>query len=219
MHSERILVVGGSAGIGAAIASRHAGRALVWSRRDGVDATDPRQVETAARALLAEHGAPFALVHTVGDFAEGPILTSPPETLQRLLDSNLTSAWLVARAVVPAMVERGRGRVVLFATAGAGGSRALRHAPLYHAAKAALLAFARGLAHEVAPAVTVNVVSPGLVAHAGSHAESQRRRTGDVPLRRTAAPADVVGIVDLLLSDAGAYCTGAEFTVDGGLTA
>ena len=63
---DRILVVGGAGGIGAGIAEAYGDRAVVWSRRSGVDATDPRQVRDAADRFLDAHGAPWALVHAVG---------------------------------------------------------------------------------------------------------------------------------------------------------
>jgi hypothetical protein len=68
MASDRILIVGGSAGIGAALAAAFGGRSVVWSRRGGVDATDPDSVASASRAFLEQHGAPFGLLHCVGDF-------------------------------------------------------------------------------------------------------------------------------------------------------
>ncbi len=70
MASERILVVGGLSGIGrAVVVALGEGRCVVWSRRTGVDATNERDVQRAAQALLRE-GAPWAWVHAVGDFDE-----------------------------------------------------------------------------------------------------------------------------------------------------
>ena len=232
--SDWILVTGGHGGIGAAVAAQYAPRAVVWSRRGvgggvggggssgvvgAVDVTDGDAVARAAQAELAARGAPFGLVHAVGDFDERPLLATDAAAYRHLLDSNLTSAFLVVREVVPAMTAAGRGRVVLFGSAGVEDQRAKTRAPVYFAAKAALVSLARSLAKEVAAAgVTVNVISPGLIAHEGSHHESQRRMAARVPLGRTGTPADVLPLVQLLLGDGGAYVTGANLTVDGGLS-
>ena len=212
---QRILVVGGLSGIGAGIVERYAGRCTVWSRRTGVDAADERSVARAAQ----EYGEPpDALIHCVGDFAERPLLATDAGLYEHLLASNLTSALVVARVLVPAMAARRKGRVILFAAAGAEDRRAKPRAPLYFALKAALLSLARSLAVEVGPSgVTVNVISPGLILHPSSHADSQRRLVKKVPLGRIGGVADVLPAVEYLLSDAAAYVTGTEIVVDGGL--
>lgn len=215
--SERHLVVGGTGGIGRAVADALGADTVVWGRRTGVDATDARSVGVAAAAYLRD-GAPFGLVHSVGDFVEAPLLEVGAADLAAQIASNLTSVVHVVQALVPAMVAERRGRVVLFAAAGAGRPRAMRRAPLYFALKAAVVHLARSLAAEVAPAgVTVNVVSPGLVEHEHSHRESQRRLLPRVPLGRLGRPGDVVGIVRWLLGPEAAYVTGEDLTVDGGL--
>ncbi|MCC6672363.1 MAG: SDR family oxidoreductase [Planctomycetes bacterium] len=216
--TDRILVVGGLSGIGAGVVAAFPGRCTVWSRRSGVDAMDDAAVVAAGAALLREQGVPYAWVHCVGDFAEHPLLDSDLAHYRHLLDSNLTSAFLVARALVPAMVAARRGRVVWFAAAGAGDATAKARAPLYFAAKAALLSMARSLALEVAGSgVTVNVISPGVIRHPTSHGPSQERMTPRVPAGRAGGVDDVVGAVRYLLSEAAAYVTGTELTVDGGL--
>jgi 3-oxoacyl-[acyl-carrier protein] reductase len=215
--ADAVLVVGGSRGIGKAVADAFGARAVVWSRNSGVDAADEASVQKAARSLLAR-GVPWALVHAVGDFAEQPLLSGTSAHFDAMVRSNLASVFHTVRAVVPAMAALRRGRVVLFAAAGAGAGRGMTRAPVYFAVKAAVLQLGRSLAKEVAASgVTVNTVSPGLIFHPDSHQESQRRLQPRVPMGRLGAPGDVVGLVRWLLSDAAAYVTGAEFTVDGGL--
>ncbi len=214
-----ILVVGGLSGIGKAIADAHGDRAIVWSRRTGVDATDPASVERAAADLEARDMVPYALVHAVGDFDEVPLLDADLAHYRWMVESNLTSAFVVVRALVPRMVRAGRGRVVLFAAAGAEDATAKTRSPIYFATKAALVSLARSLAREVAAnGITVNVVAPGLVRHATSHAASQTRMTPSVPLGRAGEVDDVLGAVAYLLSDAASYVTGTVLTVDGGLS-
>ncbi len=216
--NDPILVVGGGQGIGRALAEEFADRAVVWTRKSGVDATDPAAVQAAFAALQAARGTPFALLHCVGDFAEQPLLATTPATWHHLFASNVDSAFHVLQAVVPAMVAAGRGRVVLFAAAGVDKERAMLRAPAYFAAKAALVQVGRSLAGEVAAAgVTVNVLAPGLIAHPHSHRQSQDRMLPKVPMGRLGTVADVVGAVRYLLSPAAAYVTGQVLAVDGGL--
>lgn len=214
----KVLIVGGSAGIGAALATVLADQAVVWSRRSGIDVTDADQVAAATRLFLDRHGAPWGLVHTVGDFLEQPLLQTSRQEFDAQLRSNLLTVFDVVQSLVPTMAAAGRGRVVLFAAAGVERGRAMLRAPVYFAAKAALVQLARSLAAEVAPrGVTVNVVSPGLIAHDSSHRESQQRLLPRVPVGRFGSTAEVVDLVLWLLRAESAYLTGENLTIDGGL--
>lgn len=216
---DRLLVTGGLTGIGKGIVDANPERCEVWSRRTGVDLTDEGSVQAAASRMLEATGAPFGLIHCVGDFDEVAALEADSSHYRTMLDSNLTSAWLVMRHVVPAMVAARRGRVIFFSAAGADTDGAKTRAPIYFAAKAALVSLARSLAVEVAPSgVTVNVVSPGIIRHAVSHVVSQNRMESRVPLGRAGEVEDILGAVDLLLSEGGAYITGTNITIDGGLS-
>ena len=217
MH-DAILIVGGGQGIGASIAAAHRERSIVWTRSTGVDASDPAAVRTAFSAFTKAHGAPFALVHCVGDFAEQPLLATSEVAYRQLFESNVDTTFHVMQTVVPAMVAARRGRVLLFAAAGVDKHRAMVRAPVYFAAKAAVVQMGRALAAEVAAAgVTVNILAPGLITHGHSHHESQRRLLSRVPVGRLGTVDDVLGCVDYLLSPAAAYVTGQVLTIDGGL--
>lgn len=219
MPGDRILVVGGGRGIGAAIACAFADRTTVWTRRSGVDATDPAALRAAFATFTQEHGAPYALVHCPGDFVETPLLDTDEATYRTMFASNVDSVFHTVRAVVPAMVAAGRpGRVLLFAAAGVDRNRAMLRAPVYFAAKAAVVQLARSLAGEVGRhGITVNVVAPGLIDHADSHQESQRRMLPRVPAGRLGGTDDIVAVVRMLLAPSAGYLTGQVLTVDGGL--
>jgi len=220
MASDQILIVGGGQGIGKAIAAAFPDRATVWTRHTGVDATDPQSLRTAFAAFTAVHGAPAALIHCVGDFAEQPLLSTDAATYRAQFASNVDTVFHTLQAVVPAMIQNRRGRVILFAVAGVDRDRAMRRAPIYFAAKAAVVQMARALAAEVAPhQITVNVIAPGLIEHAQSHHQSQLRMLPKVPIGRLGTVEDVVGLVRYLLSPAADYVTGQVLTVDGGLQA
>ena len=217
--SDRLLVPGGLPGIGKGIVDAYPNRCDIWSRRTGVDLLDETCVQQAASTLLETSGAPFGLLHCVGDFDEVAALAADTAHYQSMLGSNLTSAWYLIRHVVPAMVAAGGGRVVFFSAAGADADGAKTRAPIYFAAKAALVSLAKSLAAEVAASgVTVNVISPGIIRHPDSHQASQDRMASRVPLGRSGEVADVLGAIDLLLSEHGAYMTGSNITIDGGLS-
>jgi NAD(P)-dependent dehydrogenase (short-subunit alcohol dehydrogenase family) len=222
MNTKRgIWVVGASRGIGRAIADSLENEALEGrpvlpiARTYERDFADPQ----LRAELLREHGAPHAWVHTPGDFFEKPLLETRDSDWEQLFESNLWSFLRPARELLPAMAAAGGGRVIVFGAAGLSLGTAKLRGSAYFAVKAALLSACKSLALEFGKqGVTVNMISPGIVVHEHSHQASQKRLAPRVPLGRSSVPEDLLGVVRMLLGPGGAYLTGDEITVDGGLS-
>lgn len=238
---RRALVTGGTRGIGAAIAQRllDAGAEVVVAARSRSDITPAAatfisgDVSTSegAKAIAAEALAALGgldiLVNNAGGtraFPEGSA-TIPDEEWQNDLALNLLSAVRLTNAVLPALRASKAAAIVNISSTAA----TMPFGPTAHygAAKAALDAYSRTLAVELAPSgVRVNVVSPGPVSTPSS--DEFRKAfpgiSGDewlryVPLGRLGTTDDLAEVVVLLASDRGGWLTGVNYRVDGGMTA
>ncbi len=148
------------------------------------------------------------------------------EDWHKIIDLNLTSAFLCSRAVVPQMKARGWGRIVNISSESGRTPVVPRFAGwAYAAAKTGLFGLSRVLAAELAPfGITVNVVAPGFtrsgpVLEAAYNAlpeERRRDRVRGIKLGRWAEPAEIAGAVAYLASDEASYVVGAVLDVNGG---
>jgi 3-oxoacyl-[acyl-carrier protein] reductase len=185
------------------------------------DVTDAAQIARLADEIGGALGPVDVLVHNaglpasglrVGDFAE-----SAPSDWQPLLDLNLKAAMLAARAVLPGMRARRRGRIVAIVSDAARSGEPKLAA--YAAAKGALLAFARSLAREVAAeGITVNAVALGSIASERRDAAEMAKLAQRYPTKRLGTPADVAPAVLYLASNEASWVTGQTLVVNGGFT-
>lgn len=138
-----------------------------------------------------------------------------------VMDLNLKSTVFVTKRIAQGMIERRSGTIINMSsvaahTGGGGGSS------VYAASKAAVIAYSKGLAKELAPyGIRVNTVSPGFIGNTNFHAtvsteEGRRAAIANVPLGRQGEPEDVADVVLFLASDMASYLTGETIEINGG---
>ncbi|MGH3360023.1 MAG: SDR family NAD(P)-dependent oxidoreductase [Nocardioidaceae bacterium] len=241
------MVTGASQGVGASIARMLSGQghrvALVARGRDRLesvaaalpgpvlvvpaDLTDARQVDDAFAAVEGEWGPVEVLVANAGAGVAAPLVSTTDEMWQRMLELNLTAPFRCVRRALPAMLDRGWGRIVVVASVVA--KRGESQVSAYTASKHGALGLVRAAASEVAKSgVTVNAVCPGYVdtPMTGDTITAIAERTGrspeqaaDVlarrqPIGRLVEPDEVAQAVDLCVRNAA--INGQGINVDGG---
>lgn len=148
-----------------------------------------------------------------------PVESMPLAEWQRVLDVNLTGAFLMTRACIPALGARGWGRIVMI-TSQAARTRTIVPGAHYQASKAGLTALARVLAAELADrGVTVNCVAPGRIESEMTGAidpATNAQIAATIPAARMGRPDEVAATVAFLVTDGAAYLTGASIDVNGG---
>jgi gluconate 5-dehydrogenase len=249
LDGRRALITGGSRGLGRAMAQAFAeagadlvlvGREaeslhraqqelLVLGRRVDIfvaDLTTPAAVEQMCAAALAEHGPIHVLVNNVGGRRENiPTEKMALADWQRLMDLNLTSAFLCTKLLGAPMVQRGWGRIInIGSICGQVATRDI-HGRHYETAKAALAGFTRAVAADWAPSgVTVNAIAPGgFLTDANrrwfrERPEFQKDIERLIPMGRLGQPEEIGPLALYLASDASRYMTGAVLVIDGGYT-
>lgn len=241
------LVVGGSKGIGRAIALAFAGEgadvAVVGRTRNALDATATALAESGVRtlAVAADVGMPQERERVVPRVIEelgrvdilvncagakplrGDMLDREPGVLKSLIDVNVLPYYDLTIAAARGMRDRGWGRVINISSAT--GLKARSGMGEYAITKAAEIMMTRAFAVELGEhGITVNAIAPILTRTEFSSA--QLRDESDVErvlrvqaIKRIAEPEDVVGAALLLASDAGSFITGTTISVDGGALA
>ena len=186
------------------------------------DVSSPASLADSVTRLESELGPLQLAVNCAGIHSTAPAEAMDQVMWRRLVEVNLSGVFLSCQAEGRAMLGHGGGSIVnLGSVSGTIANRGLAQVH-YNATKAAVAQMSRSLALEWAQReVRVNTVSPGYVRTPMSRAARTSRTyeeyLDDIPMRRMADPAEIVGPTVFLLSDAASYCTGAELLVDGGL--
>jgi acetoacetyl-CoA reductase/3-oxoacyl-[acyl-carrier protein] reductase len=234
------IVTGGTRGIGAAITRRLAGQgvrvvavyrgatsaaAALAAEVDGVtveqvDVADAGACTDLVRRVLDEHGRLDHLVTNAGLLVEAAAVDTDPSTWEQVVAVNLSAAFHLCRAALPAMRAAGFGRIVTISSV-----TAVMGSPseaAYGAAKAGLHGLTRSLARETARAgITVNCVVPGVFETDMTAAMPERTQQAIlrmIPVGRRGLPDELARAVCFLLADDAGYVTGSVLTVDGGLS-
>jgi meso-butanediol dehydrogenase / (S,S)-butanediol dehydrogenase / diacetyl reductase len=241
------LVTGGSGGIGRATAEALAGaghRVAIFDlqvpgssqpedaryQHYRVDVTDAAAVAQAAELVMERWGVPHVLVNAAGISTMARLVDLREDEWDRTMAVNAKGTFLVMKALLPSMIERGSGSVINIASvAGIEGAELLSH---YSASKFAVVGLTQAAAKEVAHyGIRVNAICPGLIrtpmqdrevkweAELSGHSPDEIRQgyVDMTPLSRLGTPLDVARLASFLASDSSDFITGQSIHVDGGL--
>ena len=226
---RRALVTGGASGIGAAAARRlRAGGAQVAifdrERVEGYvsatgDIASSRDVAAAVRQVETELGPIDVLVNSAGVPGESlRTVDVTDEEWSRVLAINADGSFYMCRAVLPGMVERGYGRIVLVASIA--GKEGNPMAAAYSASKAAVIAMTKAIGKDVAgTGVLVNCIAPAVIETpilAGLSQQHVDYMVDRIPLGRMGTAEEVATLIAFLASEDLSFSTGATFDISGG---
>lgn len=235
----RVVVTGGSKGIGAdvakafaeagarvAIIARNLDRAQETAaslpgeaRAYAADVADEAAVNDAFGAILEDFGGVDVLINNAGITRDRLLMQMKPDDWNSVLETNLRSCFLCCKAVCRPMLKQRSGRIInitsiIGLTGNAGQSN-------YAASKAGMIGYTKSLAKELASrSITVNAIAPGMIDTDMTRElpeEKQAEIRAGIPLGRLGSGEDVAAACLFLASPAAAYITGETLRVDGGL--
>ena len=190
-----------------------------------VDVGDGAAVDAAVAAVEAELGPVWALVNNAGWDQPAPFLATDRTLWDKIIRINLYGPLNTHKAVAPAMVKRGGGRIINIASDAA--RVGTSNEAVYSACKGGLISFTKSVARELASkGVLLNVVCPGptntpmMASVLGEGEQAVKWKDAmvrGIPLKRMGEPEDYAGLVAFLASDDAAYITGQTFSVSGGM--
>jgi len=250
LSGKTAIITGATRGIGRAIAEQmalHGARVVVSSRKtQACDETAAHieqltaggageavaipcnisfkdQLQSLVDRTLDHYGHVDILVcNAACNVHHGPSANIPDESFSKIIDTNLKSTHWLCHMVLPEMVRRKSGVIIVISSiAGIRGSNALG---AYGISKAGEMALVRNLAVEYGPHnIRVNAIAPGLIKTDFAKAlwenpEFLNNRLQQTPLRRIGEPVDIAGGAVFLASDAAAFMTGQVLVMDGGVT-
>jgi meso-butanediol dehydrogenase/(S,S)-butanediol dehydrogenase/diacetyl reductase len=195
-----------------------------------MDVTDKQEIMQTVNSVVDQLGRIDILVNNAGVSTMNPVLRLTESEWDHNMDVNAKGVFLVSQAVLPHMIARRGGKIVNIGSAAPKrGGVLLAH---YAASKAAVLAFTRSLAREVAEYhINVNAVCPGFIQTSMQDREVswesrlcdvnpeviRQRYVDKIPLGRLGTPEDVAGVVLFLASSDADYMTGQSVNVSGGM--
>ena len=241
MTSKRLIgktafITAAGQGIGRATAELFASEgAAVWAtdmnagllenisgcRTRHLDVTDPREIAAA----ISEVGTIDVLFNCAGYVHAGTILDSDHDAWNISMDINVTSMYRLIRAVLPGMLERGRGSIINMSSV-AGSIKGVPNRFVYGVTKAAVVGLTKSVATDfVAKGIRCNAICPGTVDTPSLH--DRLRATGDYatawasftarqPMGRLGRPEEIASLALYLASDESAFVTGQCHVIDGG---
>ncbi|KTD18195.1 acetoacetyl-CoA reductase [Legionella jordanis] len=243
MEKMTAVVTGGTGGIGTAICQRLASdyQVIACYFKDGnheeakrwqteqqaagyeidivyADIVHFADCEKLTSLILEKYNRIDVLVNNAGITADTSLKKMSPEQWQQVIDANLTSVFNVTRNVLPAMLEKGYGRIISISSIN--GRKGQFGQCNYAASKAALFGFSKSLAQEVAAkGITVNTISPGYIETAmltGMKEEILKSIIANIPVGRLGKPQEIADAVAFLASPSSGFITGANLDINGG---
>ena len=183
------------------------------------DVSNEDEVNAVIKEILSESGGIDILVNNAGITRDGLIFRMSAENWKSVIDINLTSAFLVSKAMAMPMMKRKTGSIINMASiVGIGGNTGQTN---YSASKAGLIGFTKSLAKEVAGrGIRVNAVAPGYIDTEMTHKLSEEARQAMlqyIPMNRMGTPEEVAKIVLFLASDLSSYVSGQVINVCGAM--
>jgi 3-oxoacyl-[acyl-carrier protein] reductase len=182
------------------------------------DMTSQADTKALADRTASEFGSIDCLVNNAGGLvARVKVAEMTLEHFQKVMDVNLTSAFLMTNAVLQHMTSGSVINIVSQAARDGGGPGAT----VYGASKGAMLTWTRGLAKELAPNIRVNGLCPGMIDtdfhNIFTKPEVRTAVSANTPLKREGTPDEVANLVSFLASDQASYMTGNNVDINGGL--
>jgi len=238
LAGKRVIITGGSTGIGAAIARRfldEGAKVSIWCRNAGngakiktelpglasvelADVAEPEACDLAFARTLAALGGLDTLICNAGISIRNSFVDIDRADFDRVMRVNVHGVFYPSQLAARHMLKQEQGGAILV-TASTSGVVAYRRYADYNASKGAVLSLVRSMALELAPRIRVNAVNPGYTLTPMQEAEYSpemlKAVNGIIPMGRHARPEEIAAAYVYLASDEAAYASGAVFTVDG----